>query len=89
MDRSAVTDRDFLDARASLLDLAAFLDRVDRSEGQDDFRVAALRTATTLLDDGQAERARRILEHLSDPTAAPIDRAPMKGAAGAYNPEPA
>ncbi|MEM1213491.1 MAG: hypothetical protein AAGI68_14480 [Planctomycetota bacterium] len=89
MDRAAVTNRDFLDARAALLDVAAFLDRVDRAGGEDDFRVTALRAATTLLNDGDTERARRILEHLSDPTAGPIERAPSKGAAGAYDPESA
>ena len=31
--RSAVIDRDFLEHRAKLIDLAAFLDRCERAEG--------------------------------------------------------
>jgi len=38
-----------------------------------------------VLGDGQPERARRILELLSDPTLEPIPAAPTKGAAGAWN----
>ena len=49
MDRDAVIDRYFLENRAKLIDLAAFLDRIDRAGGDapgaDDFRVVALRKA--------------------------------------------
>ena len=47
MDRAAVIDRYFLEHRAKLIDLAAFLDRVDRSgDGTvDDFRITAFRKA--------------------------------------------
>ena len=34
-----------MEARAKLIDLAAFLDRVDRAEGDDDFRIKAFRNA--------------------------------------------
>lgn len=85
MTRTEVADRYFLEHRAKLLDLAAFLDRLDRAQGDsDDMRVAALRDAIRILDDGGADRARRILEHFSDPTTQPIDRAPGKGAIGVY-----
>jgi hypothetical protein len=89
--RSAVVDLYFLEHRAKLLDVAAFLDRVDRAAGHakgDDFRVEALRRAAAILIDGKPDRARRILELLSDPTTALIDRAPMKGALGAYETPP-
>ena len=82
--RSAVIDRDFLEHRAKLIDLAAFLDRCERAEGTDDFRLNALRTAIPLLIDGQSERARRVLESFSDPTQEPIPEAPGKGASGAW-----
>ena len=82
--RSDVIDRDFLEHRAKLIDIAAFLDRCERAEGTDDFRLRALRTAIPLLIDGQPERARRILESFSDPTSEPIPEAPGKGASGAW-----
>ena len=62
----------FLEHRAKVIDIAAFLDRIERaSDGpadKDDFRVAALREALTLLGDGQGERAKRVLDLLSDGT---------------------
>jgi hypothetical protein len=88
LSRSAVADLYFLEHRAKLIDIAAFLDRLDRAgpEGEpDDFRVRALRQALALLSDGNGERARRVLELLSDPTAEPIAQAGVKGAAGAYD----
>jgi hypothetical protein len=65
----------FMEHRAKLLDLAAFLDRLDRAglpTGNDDVRVRALRRAIPLLLDGTGDRVRRILELLSDHTTAPI-----------------
>lgn len=91
IDRVAVIDRYFLEHRAKLLDIAAFLDRVERAaprasnDGQD-FRHAALLRAIALLLDGKPERARRVLESFSDPTTEPIAKAPMKGATGACPP---
>ena len=77
-------DEYFLDHRAKLLDLAAFLDRVDRApdDGADDFRMRAFRNALAILDDGSPERARRVLESMSDLTTTLIDVAPGKGACG-------
>jgi len=57
----AVVDLGFIPTRAKLIDVAAFLDRVERYEAADDFRCAALRAAAALLVDGKPERARRIL----------------------------
>jgi len=88
MPRDKVVDRYFMEHRAKLLDVAAFLDRVDRSDApadaDDDFRVEALQRAIALLIDEKGERAKRVLELFSDPTETPIDKAPMKGADGAY-----
>lgn len=89
MPRDKVVDRYFLEHRAKLLDVAAFLDRVDRSDApadsDEDFRVQALQRAIALLIDEKGDRAKRVLELFSDPTESPIDKAPMKGADGAYN----
>jgi hypothetical protein len=81
-----VVDAYFMEHRAKLLDIAAFLDRLDRAvapDGRDDVRVKALRKAIPLLIDGRAGRVRRILELLSDHTAEPIPTAHTKAALGA------
>ena len=86
--RSEVVDRYFLEHRAKVLDIAAFLDRVDRAKGGtdgDDFRVRSLRASIALLLDGEGERTKRVLDLLSDPSNEPIAKAPMKGATGAWD----
>ena len=82
----AIIDHGFVPARAKLIDVAAFLDRVERYGSADDFRCAALRQAAALLVDGQPERARRILESLSDPTTVPDEKSTGKAALGAWQP---
>lgn len=82
--RDALTDLYYMEARARLLDVAAFLDRMDRASGTDDHRLRSLRAALALLNDGKADRTRRILESWSDPTAAPAESADTKGATGAW-----
>jgi hypothetical protein len=72
--------------RARLIEVAAFLDRVERYQGEDDFRCVALREAAALLVDGKPERARRILEKLSDPTTEPETVSSGKAAVGAWQP---
>ncbi len=84
MTRQKVLDLYFMEARAKLIDLAAFLDRVDRAEGQDDFRLKAFRRALAELQKTDPQRAQRVLLSLSDPTAEPIERATTKAAAGAW-----
>jgi len=80
----------FLEHRAKLVDLAAFLDRLDRAAppagGTEDFRVTAFRAALAILSDGEGDRARRVLEHFSDHSTEPIAKAPMQGALGAPAP---
>ena len=77
-----VVDRYFLEHRTKLIDIAAFLDRADRAAKNnstdkpaqpEDFRVAALRKALELVADGHPNRAKRVLELLSDTTQTPID----------------
>jgi hypothetical protein len=86
-----VLDLYFVEHRAKLLDLAALLDRVDRARAAPgasaDYRLAALRRAIGVLVDGRTERARRVLEVLSDPTSPPrVTALGLKPAAGAYDP---
>lgn len=84
MTRNELLDLYFMDARAKLIDLAAFLDRVDRGTGDADFRLAAFRNALKELSGGEPSRARAVLVSLSDPTVEPIAKSPGKGAVGAW-----
>lgn len=83
---SGVVDHSFVPVRAKLIEVAAFLDRVDRYGTTEDFRCVALREAAALLVDGKPERARRILEALSDPTTTPDEKSSGKAALGAWQP---
>ena len=82
-----LVDLGFLDARIKLIDVAAFLDRVQRHGQEDDYRVAALREALSILGSDEPGRARRVLESLSDPSGEPVEAATVQGAFGAYNPD--
>jgi len=79
----------FVDARARLIDIAAFLDRLERAEGTEgtegteDFRAEAFRQALKELESPGADRARRVLMALSDPTREPVAKSPGKSACGA------
>ncbi len=87
-----VLDRYFLEHRAKLIDIAAFLDRVDRvgnrGDGTTDYRITALFDALDVLADGWANRAGRILAIFSDSTAELTQSAEgVKGATGAAREE--
>lgn len=89
-----VTDRYFLEHRAKLIDIAAFLDRIDRANdtrtAEGDYRIAALFKALDVLSDGRANRAGRILTIFSDTDTAtelPQSAAGVKGATGAARQE--
>ena len=63
MDRSRITDLYFAEARSKLIDLAAFLDRIERSEGADDFRMKSLRAALCELAQNTAANGYRRISH--------------------------
>jgi hypothetical protein len=84
MTRQQILDLYFVDARFKLIELAAFMDRVERSEGDEDFRMEAFRAALKELSEGNSHRAKRVLLTFSDPTTEPIAKAPGKGAVGAF-----
>jgi hypothetical protein len=84
MTRQQVLDLYFMDARSKLIDLAAFLDRVERASGEEDFRMKALRSALKELSGGHNEKAKQVLVTFSDPTKEPIEAATTKAACGAY-----
>jgi hypothetical protein len=84
MTRQQVLDLYFLDARHKLIELAAFLDRVERADGTDDFRLKAFRAALDELNGGKKEKVKNVLLAFSDSTTEPIAKADGKGAAGAF-----
>ncbi len=89
LSKTEVIDRYFLEHRAKLLDIAAFLDRIDRAEGDDgsDFRIDALLECAKQLHSSEIGRTERMLLLLSDSTTEPVDSAGTKGATGAVPPK--
>ena len=81
-----LVDLGFMDSRSKLIDLAAFLDRVQKAGQDGDFRVQALRNALTLLSQDKPQRAKDVLLSFSDPSVEPIAQATMQGAIGAFKP---
>jgi hypothetical protein len=84
MTRQQVLDLYFVDARHRMIELAAFLDRVDRASGEADFRLHAFREALHCLRSNEPGRARQVLLAFSDPTTKPIPKALGKSACGAW-----
>ena len=84
-----VIDRYFLEHRAKLINIAAFLDRIDRAnDTEGDYRIAALFKALDVLCDGRANRAGRILTIFSDgSTELPQSAEGIKSAGGAAKEE--
>lgn len=82
--RDEILDLDFIDARHKLIDLGAFLDRVARADGNDDFRMEAFQNAMQEACKRDPEAAKRILLTFSDPTHEPIPAATTQGATGAW-----
>lgn len=74
-----------MDSRAKLLDIAAFLDRLDRHEGEADFRHPAFLQALAALQNPTPgrTRAQSVLDTLSDDSSDPIPAATFQGAFGA------
>jgi hypothetical protein len=83
MTRQQILDLYFLDARHKLIELAAFLDRVERAEGKDDFRLKTFHAALGELTGKKKEKAKKVLLAFSDLTTEPIAKAQGKGAVGA------
>jgi hypothetical protein len=84
MTKQQALDLYFMDARSKLIDLAAFMDRVERAEGEEDFRMRGFREALKELGRSGGERAKGVLVSLSDPTVEAIAVATTKAASGAW-----
>jgi hypothetical protein len=83
MTRQQVLDLYFMDARSKLIDLAAFIDRIERASGEEDFRMRSFREALQKLSGDEREKAKEVLLTFSDPTTEPIAVATTKAACGA------
>lgn len=77
----------FIEHRTKLLDIAAFLDRLDRTAGPDaadDFRLRAFCQALQVLGEAEGGRVERIQMLLSDPTSEPLSVRDRQSAYGAF-----
>jgi hypothetical protein len=82
-----IVDEYFIENRTRLLEIAAFLDRVDRMDpaiASRDFRMRAFVEAVEALGE-KSDRLLRIQMLLSDPTIEPLDRLDRKSAIGAFD----
>ena len=89
-----LVDEYFIENRTRVLEIAAFLDRLDRADdtlGDRDFRARAFREALAVLASGPADaesgesRVMRIQMLFSDPTTEPLPALDQKSARGAYD----
>ena len=89
MQASDVLDTYFIENRSRMLDIAAFLDRIERYEGaaaaQADFRYQAFMKIIDLLKVPGSGRAKAIQLALSDPTSEPLASAVGLRAYGAWD----
>jgi len=71
MDAKARLDREFLEMRCRLIDLAASLDRIERGEGlaktAGDLRLAHIRRALAIVADVRPNRVEQVQMLFSDP----------------------
>jgi hypothetical protein len=76
----------FMEQRNRVLEIAAFLDRLDRlheQDANDDFRIVALRKAMAELSSGETGRIERIQMIFSDQNTELLDELDRKAAYGA------
>ena len=89
-----LVDEYFIENRTRVLEVAAFLDRLDRAsdgpgQAARDFRVRAFREALDVLTAGAARdaasRVQQIQMIFSDPTTEPLEKLDQKSARGAHD----
>lgn len=76
----------FIEHRTKILDLAGFLDRLDRAREKDataDFRFVAFKEALGALSEAGPGRAERVQMLLSDTTSELLEERDQQGAYGA------
>ena len=84
-----IQDLYFMDSRYKLLDIAAFLDRVERHEGEEDFRHPAFYKALEAMKNPPAGLTRTQAVHhaFSDHSTEPLEAAGIQFANGAVEPK--
>ena len=85
---SELADEYFIENRNLLLEIAAFLDRLDRADplrSARDFRIRALTEALAILASDEPNYLSQIQMLLSDPTTEPLPALDRKSAIGAYD----
>jgi hypothetical protein len=83
-----LVDEYFIESRNRIIEVAAFLDRLDRADrtmAARDFRVRALTDAIAVLATDSPTRVRDIQMLMSDPRTEPLPALDRKGAVGAYD----
>jgi hypothetical protein len=83
-----IVDEYFIENRTRLLEIAAFLDRLDRADPayvSQDFRMRAFTEALASVSGGGGERLDRLQMLFSDPTTNPLGALDRKSAFGAYD----
>lgn len=89
MNASEVLDLYFIENRARLLDIASFLDRIDRHEGaeevKEDFRYKAFVNAVDILRNSAMDRTALIQQSFSDQSSEPLESAVGLKAFGAWD----
>jgi hypothetical protein len=88
LNRRQLVDEYFIENRTKILDVAAFLDRLDRAGSETtppDFRVEALQNALSVLNSSTESRVMQIQMIFSDPTTEPRPKLDQKGAKGAFD----
>ncbi len=86
LSQQRLIDEFFIEHRTKILDIAGFLDRLDRSvdkNGEDDFRLRAFRSALSILSEGDAGRAERVQLALSDLDTELLEERDQQAAFGA------
>ncbi len=84
---SQIADEYFIEHRNRVLEIAAFLDRLDRADpdrASRDFRLGAFAEALDVLARKQPDYVLQIQRLLSDPRTEPLPALDRKSAQGAY-----
>lgn len=87
MSQQELIDEYFIEYRAKILAVAAFLDRLDRSvehNAVDEFRYKAFRLSLHELLSDEPERTKRVQMILSDPRLELLDERDQQSAFGAF-----
>jgi hypothetical protein len=80
----------FIENRTRILEIASFLDRLERASDAEspanDFRMIAMHRALTVLTSSDPDKIGQIQLIFSDPTTEPKQALDTKSALGAWNP---